>query len=228
MRDEYAGDIGDFGKLALLRHLASEGRLGVCWYKTTDPRENKNDGRHIKYLSRKDEYHSLEPVVFDTLKTIVDSQCRSIAALEQSGLLPGAVFHDTEVPANSFRPSWATKMADEMTCCDFIFLDPDNGMEGKALTNKHVAISEIRRLKKKNRVLVLYHHQGRRPACEEADMLRQKVMEAGYSPVELIRFRPFSSRFYVVAGHRSNISKAIEAFVAKWGKRRIAHFPANR
>jgi hypothetical protein len=225
MRDEYAGDIGDFGKIALLRHLATNGKLGVCWYKTTDPRKNKNDGRHIKYLSNETGFRDLEPIVFVTLKRLVESHRRSIAALEQSGLLPGAVFHDIEVPANSSRQSWAKCMMNKMADCDFVFLDPDNGMEGKQLTNKHVAISEIKALRKENRILVLYHHQSRRPAHEEANSLRTRIIEAGWSPVELIRFRPFSSRFYIIAGHDVRMSKRIEAFVAKWGEKRIAHFP---
>jgi hypothetical protein len=33
MQDRYAGDIGDYGKFALLRALASEGlSVGVNWY----------------------------------------------------------------------------------------------------------------------------------------------------------------------------------------------------
>ena len=35
MQDRYAGDIGDFGKIALLRSLKEQGfNIGVNWYKT--------------------------------------------------------------------------------------------------------------------------------------------------------------------------------------------------
>ena len=37
MQDRYAGDIGDYGKLGLLRSLSRTGlRIGVNWYLTPD------------------------------------------------------------------------------------------------------------------------------------------------------------------------------------------------
>jgi hypothetical protein len=46
MQDRYAGDIGDFGKFALLRALEGAGlSVGVNWYKTdTAPDENTTMG----------------------------------------------------------------------------------------------------------------------------------------------------------------------------------------
>jgi hypothetical protein len=227
MRDEYAADIGDFGKLALLRHIGINHRLGICWYKTTDPRKNKNDGRHIKYLSNETDYRSLDPTVFDALKAIIHTQRRSIAALEESSLLPEAIFYDSAVPMDtSVRRQWAEGMTHKVSDCDFVFVDPDNGIEGQRLTNKHVAVSELAALKAKRRILVLYHHQRRHPAEQEADYLRKTLTEAGWSPVELVRFRPWSSRFYAIAGHDARVSKKLEAFVSKWGDK-IVYFPTT-
>ena len=37
MQDRYTGDIGDYGKLGMLRYLAAAGlRVGVNWYRTPD------------------------------------------------------------------------------------------------------------------------------------------------------------------------------------------------
>jgi hypothetical protein len=46
MQDRYAGDIGDFVKLAILRALAPGWHLGVAWWLYPDESHN-GDGRHI-------------------------------------------------------------------------------------------------------------------------------------------------------------------------------------
>lgn len=61
MQNRYVGDIGDFGKLGLLRQLSKTGlSVGVNWYLTPDETHN-GDGRHIGYLESK-------PIYFDTMK----------------------------------------------------------------------------------------------------------------------------------------------------------------
>jgi hypothetical protein len=224
MRDEYAGDIGDFGKLALLRHLSKGRKLGECWYKTSYPSKQKNDGKHTSYLTDyRGELRCLDPPVLDALKKLIHNPPRCIAALQRSGLLRDAIFHDAEVPIKD-RSAWTEAMKAKVSNCDLIFLDPDNGIEGRRLTRKHVALSEIIGLRQKNRVLVIYHHQGRRVARDEAQMLRLKVKNAGWSPVELIRFRLFSSRFYIIAGPDSVMRRSIQEFAKRWGDR-VEHFP---
>ncbi len=55
MQDRYAGDLGDFLKLGLLRWLvapsfgAAPERLGVVWYLAPDESHNA-DGKHVAYL----------------------------------------------------------------------------------------------------------------------------------------------------------------------------------
>lgn len=180
----------------------------------------------ISYLNQPDKFKWLEPEVFVGLDKIVNNPCRRrcIAALEDSGLLGGAIFHDTEVPENSSRRSWAETLNAKMNERNFVFLDPDNGIEGTRLSPKHVALSEIAALKQNGRVLIVYHHQGRRKAEVEANILMRKIMDAGWNPVELVRFRLFSSRFYVIAGHDRAIRERIKGFVNKWGEDRIMHY----
>ena len=46
MQNRYTGDIGDFGKLGLLRVLQDAGfSIGVNWYLTPDENHNQ-DGKH--------------------------------------------------------------------------------------------------------------------------------------------------------------------------------------
>lgn len=50
MQDRYTGDIGDFGKLGLLRILESQGlTIGINWSRTPDEDHN-DDGKYTKYL----------------------------------------------------------------------------------------------------------------------------------------------------------------------------------
>src|SRR5271166_3720994 len=51
MQDRWAGNIGDFGKLALLRQLMDGRGLAVCWYLTCDQDEPYH-GKYFDYLNR--------------------------------------------------------------------------------------------------------------------------------------------------------------------------------
>ena len=63
MQDRYAGDVGDYGKLALLRRLCKPNfRLGIVWYTTTIP-ENNADGKHVNFSHLR----HLDEEVFDRL-----------------------------------------------------------------------------------------------------------------------------------------------------------------
>ncbi len=54
MQNRYTGDIGDFGKLGLLRALRASGlSIGVNWYLVPDEGHN-NDGKHTKYPELKE------------------------------------------------------------------------------------------------------------------------------------------------------------------------------
>ena len=79
MQDRYAGDIGDFVKLGLLRAISPGRRLGVAWYRFPDESHN-GDGRHIGYLNQQQEYEALDPGLFNHLRDVVSRE-RSIASL---------------------------------------------------------------------------------------------------------------------------------------------------
>lgn len=64
--------------------------LAVCWMLTT-PDETGEGGR-IDYLKQPERYRHLDPHVFDGLAAIVESGERSVAAIEQGGILERAQF----------------------------------------------------------------------------------------------------------------------------------------
>jgi hypothetical protein len=60
MQDRYAGDIGDFVKLGLLRAISPGYALGLAWYHVPDEGHN-DDGRHIGYTAQPETYSALDP-----------------------------------------------------------------------------------------------------------------------------------------------------------------------
>lgn len=99
MQDRYVGDIGDFGKYALLQALfgpadGSSGRtlsLGIVWYLMPDE-ESSGDGSLLRYLEPTPGnlalYRDCDPILYDTLGSLVSTSNRSVAALRESGVLP--------------------------------------------------------------------------------------------------------------------------------------------
>jgi len=219
MRDRWVGNIGDFGKLALLRHLTADRRLAVCWYITGRTGEDTNSERYFDYLQRPEEFRHLAPEVFDALSAIEGDRRNRyprLTALEASGLLGDALFHSRSVPRRaSLREIWAKELVESVDQADLVFLDPDNGLQGKRLTPKHVALYEVAALRRPDRALMIVQRQsGRR---FEARYLAECLQSLGCRPIELIRFRLVSSRFYVIADHDETMSERIAGFARKWG-----------
>lgn len=84
MQNRYVGDIGDYGKYALLNALASpKFTLGVHWYLNAYEEANA-DGRFTHYP----QLRSCDPDLYDALQRIVRSGRRSVDAVERAGILP--------------------------------------------------------------------------------------------------------------------------------------------
>src|SRR5438105_10269910 len=112
MQDRYAGDVGDFGKFALLRALSDGRSLAVLWYRCSGGGERNNDGRHISYLKQPNRFRHLDHEVFDAMAGIVLSRQRSLTALEAASLLRGATYHGETVPrSREERRGWFTRIA---------------------------------------------------------------------------------------------------------------------
>lgn len=236
VQDRYAGDIGDFGKFALLRALAPGRRLGICWYRTDGSGESNNDGRHLAYLRRPDRFRQLDPECFDALGSFVEDfradRCRrAIESLEALALLPSdSLFHGKLCPGLPVaRQDWAARMVKSMEGANLIFLDPDNGLEGAALSPKSTAIADLVALRRSGRALLLYHHQSRRAggAVVEAAHVARRLAEAGFARVDTIRLRPYSSRFYFLLEANTALRGRLQEFAVGWGKR-AQLYPAER
>ena len=132
MQDRYAGDVGDFVKLGFLRPLFPGRQLGVAWYRYPDEDHN-GDGRHITYLDQPDRYEHLDPGLFRNLRNIT-RDARSINSLLTA--LDVAISSDESVDSSvipprqrrHWRTAWFNRVLEQLSTCDLVFADPDNGI----------------------------------------------------------------------------------------------------
>ena len=90
MKDQYVGDVSDYVKYGFLRALnaARAGPLVVCWMLT--PSDEGPDGGKVGYLGLPERYRGGDTELFDALGDLVRAGRRSVEAVEQAELLPGA------------------------------------------------------------------------------------------------------------------------------------------
>ena len=191
MQDRYTGDIGDYGKYGLLRHLCGLRddnteplRLGVAWYRPepeTVKSDPPNDGKFIAFLrpDQKQRFRPCDPVLYDALhKIVVQCKDRRVEAVEDSGVLGAdALFYDAYIPGPATqargearavpRRAWTKQALRATESCEIVFLDPDNGLEPPPAAIRHKAavkhayLEEIEPLVKRGQSVVIYHHLGR-------------------------------------------------------------------
>ena len=125
MRDQYAGDVSDLIKFALLRDLAGDdSRLGVAWYYVPG-HDGREDGRHLEW---RDElaWEQLDSELHAGLSLLPE---RTIDALERAPIWPrDTLFFRERMPTKSLRDEWRQNMVEAMDGADIVFLDPDNGL----------------------------------------------------------------------------------------------------
>ena len=227
MQDRYAGDVGDFLKIGLLRQLtetfdADAGlRLGVVWYLAPDEDHNA-DGRHVSYLDPASaagrELRPLDPDLYDRLARVVATG-RSVAALEAAGVLPPGTetssevlsFADVKVGSQArlhHRRGWVERAAAAVADADLVFADPDNGLrrtdhrEQRHRTNavKHTYYDELLAFTEHGQSIVAYHHADR---TAKVDVQAQRRMEeaaeeTGIEPLAVVRASRGSTRLFLV------------------------------
>ena len=204
MQDRYAGDVGDFMKLALLNRLrlpAEVGEpplsLGIVWYLTADESHN-NDGKHVDYLDADSRagrvLRPIDPTVYDALADVISTGLRSVARLESCGALPAGTVsfnerlvlgdHDTadREGRQKSRDEWMSRAVGSVSGCELVCLDPDNGIRRDDHTvpahrnraEKHAYISEVDAFAGSDRSVVVYHHADR---SASVDMQAQRRLD---------------------------------------------------
>jgi len=201
MKNQYVGDVGDYGKYSLLRFFGENGiKVGINWYLTEN--DDSTDGKHITYL-KKEEYRRYDPVVFDGMRRLIKENKRLVGAVESLGIIPGAVYYrailsTTPLPwdeRKAVREQWHREAMEALKEVDLVFADPDNGTIGaKSPTSKNAEKftlpSEIADYYNRGQNVVYY--------CQKA---RRSDDKWEIKKTEMTRFLP-DARIYILTFHR--------------------------
>ena len=230
MQNRYAGDIGDYVKLALLRAVAAGQKLGVAWYLYPDEGHN-SDGRHTAYLGKSEIWRHLDPELFDRLQRLVP-RTRSVAALEELGVLQATFSrellehgHRAASVRSAARAEWFGRTLSALSGCEIVFADPDNGLtddrperRAQPRFGKHMPISEARELAK-GRCAVIYHHNSRFRGGHDAEVEHWR-RQLGSGTVA-IRASAFSCRTFFVMNPPQAVQSRMEAFAERWSGAKV-------
>jgi hypothetical protein len=233
MQNRYAGDVGDYGKYALLRRLCGlQGsrsvRLGVVWCLFPDE-SSSNDGRHISYL-RKPEFAQLDPDLHTSLAAIVSTGRRSVASVTTGGFLPAAtVFCSQPIMIAEgigvgpeerlrYRAAWLQLCLHATKGCELVFFDPDNGIEAASVpkhhpkAGKYIYWDELASFWRRGSMIVIYHHLNRTaPAARQVSELTLRFeIEFPRASVTPLVFRRGSSRVFWLVHDGGNLGRELE------------------
>ena len=234
MQDRYVGDVGDFGKLGLLRKIAATGlKVGVNWYRTYKPEEhNNNDGKHIGYLNNK-LFRGCDDELLDRLRQMVEGN-RSIAALEAAKLVPDAQYYSEILrPGNdqSFsRDVWYNNSLEALSYSGIIFCDPDNGLLVKSVplssakSDKYITEDELIGYYLLGKSVVFYNHR-----CREKEevylqrfkplQLRDELVSAKWKGLKFARGSVRDFIFILQPVHFERINDVIEKMMqSNWSR----------
>lgn len=227
MQNRYTGDIGDYVKYGLLRALVGDRKLGVAWYLYPDEAHNE-DGKHTNYLVQPEEWRGLDSELYDGLKNVVLSGHRTINAIEQSGLLPNAVFANEVLQAppcsvpdrRVWRTDWFKRVLSKLDQCEIVFADPDNGFcldekfrPGRVKDWKRLPVQEAKELSS-GRPAILYHHNSRYPGGHRLEI--EHWMERLPGCTHALYWRRYSNRTFFVVNPTPAIERDLERFARRW------------
>lgn len=228
MQNRYTGDIGDYGKLGLLRNIQASGlSIGVNWYLVPDE-EHNGDGRHVQYLDQ-ESYRQYDEPLWIELKNIVNSGKREVSALQNPQILKAEYYSKpldlsgkTKAERTSTREKWQKEALAALYGLDVVFFDPDNGLlvpsaAGTGKENKYVKPNELLEFFRQGSSIIYYQHKARRPDSFYYDQHCQlaKEFEGAYSFG--LKFIKTSLRYYffiVQPRHREAVLEAIHKLLS--------------
>jgi hypothetical protein len=219
MQRGHIGGVGDFGKFALLRHLMQGRRLAVCFCLGNSNGEEGDRTRHFDYLRQPDRFRHLAPDLFGQLVQFGASRNEGadpLTALRSSGVLGDAIFIRHNVPKQTaLRAAWTELLVNSVGDANLVYLDPESGIQGNRLTNRHIALAEIAALRLKGRALIIGHRQSGRRA--EVKYLADRMKSLGCPLIEIVRLRLTASYLFVILDQDEAMSNATATFVRRWG-----------
>ena len=234
MKNQYCGDVGDYGKYGLLRYFANKGiKVGINWYLTED--DGSNDGKFITYLEKEHE-REYDPVLFDVLKEIVRQENKNIAMIEAANVIEEAIFHydllrskDLETANERIkgRKVWHEKALNTLEKAELVFADPDNGIIGSKTVKdkeaeKYILHSEIVDYYNRGQN-VFYYCQKARRTSEQWEATKAEMQT--YLPEAklcVLTYHRGTQRSYIFVIHPENYKKYMNIIYdflrTSWGK----------
>lgn len=171
MKNQYFGDINDYKKYSLLRHLNGHGKIttAVCWMLTQN--DLRPDGHRIEYLREPDKWRRFDPVVYDHLREqVIEHQNRKVSSIESSAILRNCRFYSEIIQDNSAsRKEYLKYFLEFSRDATLVFLDPDNGIEVKSIpfgrknSSKYLYWTEIEEYYSAGHSLLVYQHLPPKP-----------------------------------------------------------------
>ena len=169
MKNQYVGDIGDYGKYGLLRFLTNHGiKIGINWYLTEN--DGSSDGRYTGYLNRSEEA-IYDSELFKSLQKIAFRSDKTVRMIEDANIIPGAEFYSQVLKSRSLeaderelnRRLWFNNAALVFKNAELIFADPDNGISYRKTarakdSEKFILPEEICRYYNSGKNVVFYCH----------------------------------------------------------------------
>ena len=232
MKNQYVGDIGDYGKYSLLRDFINAGvKIGVNWYLTEN--DDTNDGKFTDYLENKDEYRRYDPELFDVIKRVASKKNKSVMDIQNSGILPGAFFYSdilkpvgTPSDRRNIRGRWFEESIHVLEDADLIFMDPDNGLlennnSSKLGAEKYVLPDEVEQYFNAGHNVVYYCHKGRRNMSQWFDYKSQMFRMIPEAKPAVLTYHKGSQRSYIFLIHNEDFEKyrgVIDKVTRRWFK----------
>lgn len=226
MKNQYAGDVGDYTKLGILRGLENAGfSIGLNWYLTLDePEYSKTftDGKHTKFLECDCDTPDID--LYCALQKIGLSNNRTVARLERAKLFENTLFWNKMLEGKS-RDKWHLEALKKLGKQDVIFLDPDNGLEVKSTNpyskngNKYTTYKEAADYYVQGATVIIYNHRDRKPENEYLKRFYRFIdmEETKNAKMFYLRASRYSVRDYLFLAqerHFSDLEKAIDNFLA--------------
>ena len=228
MQDRYVGDVGDFAKYGLLRAIRGRKRLGVAWYLHPDAGP-AGYGNHTTYLRRREGWRHLDPELFDTLNGLIGpGGRRSVDAVRTSGILGDAVFAADRLDIAGiavrdrvrWRRRWFERVRNQLSGCDLVFADPDNGLcpddrfrPTRSDSARRIPLAEANALAQ-GRTAVIYHHNSRVHGGHDQEIREWMRRLPGCNCAYY--WKRWSNRTFFIVNPDDEIERRVREFADLW------------